>query len=53
MMHGRKKTVSILIPEELHQELTKQAERSSRTLSGYIRQVLRAHLEYMERFQRH
>jgi len=53
MMHGRKKTVSVLIPEELYQELAEQAERSSRTLSGYIRQVLIAHLEYMERFERH
>ncbi len=53
MKRGPKKTVSILIPEEMYQELAEQAEHSSRTLSGYIRQILRAHLEYMERFQRH
>lgn len=52
MAQGAKKTISVLIPEELYEEVSKQAERSSRSLSSYIRQVLRAHLEYIARFRR-
>ena len=46
------KTISVLLPEELYQELIKKAEHSSRPLSAYIRQVLKAHLQYLERFPR-
>ena len=53
MMQDPKRTISILLPEELYQELAKQAEHSSRSLSAYIRQVLKAHLQYMERFRLH
>ena len=42
-----KKTVSVLLPEELYQELLEKAEHSSRPLSAYIRQVLKAHLQYL------
>lgn len=42
--------VSILIPEEVYQQLTKQAEHSSRSLSSYIRQVLKWHLFYLDQF---
>ena len=51
MAQGSKKTVSVLIPEELYEEVSKQAERSSRSMSAYIRQVLKAHLQYLERFR--
>lgn len=51
MKEGPKKTVSVLMPEELYEELSKQAERSSRSMSSYIRQVLRAHLQYLDRFR--
>ena len=50
MISGPKKTVSILLPEELYRELLKRAEYSSRPLSAYIRQILKAHLQYLERF---
>lgn len=39
--------VSILIPEEVYQQLTKQAEHSARSLSSYIRQVLKWHLLHL------
>ena len=52
MAKGQKKTVSILLPEELYQELSRQAEASSRSLSSYIRVVLTAHLEYLRRFRK-
>ena len=52
MKSGPKKTVSVLLPEELYKELLKRAEHSSRPLSAYIRQILKAHLQYLERFPR-
>lgn len=52
MNAGPKKTISILIPEELHQELIAKAEQSSRSVSSYIRQVLKAHLRYLEHFRK-
>lgn len=51
MAQGSKKTVSVLIPEELYEEVSTQAKRSSRSMSAYIRQVLKAHLQYLERFR--
>ncbi len=53
MAKDNKKRVSTLISEELYQELDKQAEHSSRSLSSYIRQVLKWHLLYLEQFQGH
>ena len=53
MAEDTKKRISILIPVELYQELNKQAERSSRSLSSYIRQALKWHLWYLEQFSRH
>ena len=47
-----KKTISILVPEDLYQELSVLAAGASRPLSAYIRQILKAHLQYLERFQR-
>ena len=52
MKEGPKKTISVLVPEELYRELSKQAEDASRSMSAYIRQVLKAHLEYSARFRR-
>lgn len=51
-VRGPKKTVSVLMPEELYEELTGQAEAASRSMSSYIRQVLKAHLQYLERFRK-
>ena len=47
-----KKTISILVPLELYEELNGLAEDASRSMSAYIRQVLKAHLQYLERFRK-
>ena len=52
MAKGQNKTFTILLPEELYQELSRQAEASSRSLSSYIRVILTAHLEYLRRFRK-
>ena len=52
MISGPKKTVSIVIPEELYKELNEQAQDTSRTLSGYIRMVLKIHLQYLKHFSK-
>ena len=52
MREGPKKTICVVVPEELYQELSRQAEASSRSLSSYIRVVLTAHLEYLRRFRK-
>ena len=52
MVQKQKKTITILLPVELYEELSMLAESDSRSLSSYIRQVLRAHLEYIARFKR-
>ena len=49
MIEGPKKTVSITIPMEEYEELSTLAKESSRRLPAYIRQVLRAHLDYVWR----
>ena len=52
MTEKPKKTVSILLPENLYQELQALAAESSRSVSAYVRQVLTAHLQYLERFRK-
>ena len=47
-----KKTISILVPLGLYEELSGLAEDASRSMSAYIRQVLKAHLQYLERFRK-
>lgn len=51
MMKVPTKNLSIAIPEELHQKLSALAKETSRPLSAYIRQVLKAHLQYLDRVQ--
>ena len=48
MKNKPKKSVSVLIPVELYEKLLKLAKDSNRTLSGYIRQVLRWHVMQVE-----
>ncbi len=52
MAKETKRRVSILIPEELCQQLEAAAEHSSRSLSSYIRQVLKWHLSYLRQFRK-
>lgn len=52
MMKGLTKNLSIVIPEELHRKLSALAKETSRQLSAYIRQVLKAHLQYLDRVRK-
>ena len=52
MVQGPKKTISTMIPMELYEELNELVKDSSWSMSADIRQVLKAHLEYMVRFRR-
>lgn len=46
MIREPKKTVSVLMQEELYLELRTLAEESHRTVPGYIRQILKRYLRY-------
>ena len=48
MMKGPKKSVGVLMPLELYEQIREQAERKDRTMPGYIRQVLKRYLWYVE-----
>lgn len=50
MKQGPKKTVTVLMPVELYEQLNAQAKNSSRSLSSYIRQALKCHLLYLDQF---
>lgn len=52
MREGPKKTISILLPLDLYEELNALAEDASRSMSAYVRQVLKAHLQYLQRFRK-
>ncbi len=41
MVKGPKKTVSVLLPEELYEKLRERAEATNRSVSAYIRQILK------------
>ena len=47
-MRRNKKPVTVLMPQELRDALTKFAQDSGRTRSAYIRQILRRYIRYME-----
>ena len=46
MIRGPKKTVSVLMPEELYLELRALAAETHRSVPGYIRQILKRYLRY-------
>jgi len=49
MVRGPKKTVSVLLPLALYDQLKLHAEADRHSLSGEIRQILKGYVEYMER----
>ena len=53
MISGPKKTISIVVPMDLYEELDALAQDASRSLSAYLRQVLKAHLYYIQRVSPH
>lgn len=48
MIKGPKKTVSVTMPLEMYEWLKILSEDSSRTLSGYIRQILKGYLWHLK-----
>ena len=48
MIKGPKKTVSVLMPMDLYEQVREQAEQGRRTVPGYVRQVLKRYLWHVE-----
>ena len=48
-----KKAVSVLLPLNRYQRLKDLASQTGYTLPGYIRQVLRVHLRYLDQYPDH
>lgn len=48
MRRGPKRAVSVLIPLHLFEQIKIQAEQKERTVSSYIRQVLRHYMWHVE-----
>ena len=47
-MDQKKKSIAILVPEELHSKLKSLAAENGRTMSGYIRQILKRYIRHLE-----
>ncbi len=47
-MRRERVSISVLVPRELREKLTALAAESGRTRAGYIRQILRRYLQYLE-----
>ena len=47
-MHRKKVSVSIVLTEEISEKLAMLAQRSGRSRSAYIRQILRRYIQYVE-----
>ena len=43
-----KKTVTILLPLDLYETLRDRATYNCRTTSGYVRQILKRYMEYLD-----
>ena len=43
-----KKSVTVLLPLELYETLSGRAGDTCRTTSGYIRQILKRYMEYLD-----
>ena len=48
MIKGPKKSVAVLMPQELYERVKEQAEKKDKTISGYVRQVLKRYLWHVE-----
>ncbi len=48
MIKEPKKTVSILMPQTLYEQIKLQADKTSRTISSYIRKVMKHYLWHVE-----
>lgn len=48
MTHGPKKSVTVPLPLELYETLSVLAAENSRSLSSYIRQILKLHVRLLK-----
>ena len=48
MISGPQKQLSLLLPLELHDRLKAMAEENGRSLSGYVRQILKRYVRHVE-----
>ena len=48
MVKEPKKTVSVLLPLDLYEKLSGRAAYNCRSTSGYIRQILKRYMEYLD-----
>ena len=48
MRSGPQKRLSLLLPLELHDTLKAMAEENGRSLSGYVRQILKRYVRHAE-----
>ena len=48
MISGPKKRLTLLLPLELHDRLKAMAEENGRSLSGYVRQILKRYVRHVE-----
>ena len=48
-MTEKKVPVGVLLPEYVNEKLKVMAEKTHRTKSAYIRQILRRYVEYLEK----
>ena len=49
MKHKPKKTVSILLPMDLYNQISDLAKDTCRTIPGYIRHILITHLDNLNK----
>ena len=47
-MNGEKISVSVVLTKEINEKLKELAQRSRRSKSAYIRQILRRYIQYVE-----
>lgn len=48
MIQDQKKSVGVLMPAELYRKVKEQAEKTNRTVPGYIRRALKCYLWHVE-----
>lgn len=48
MIKGQKKSVGVRMPLDMYEQVREQAEKGSRTIPSYIRQVLKRYLWHVE-----
>ena len=47
MVPGAKKSLTLMLPLELHQQLKELSKENGRTMSGYVRQILKRYIRFV------